>query len=272
MSTVTLHETFTIDDVLTNVTSVKLSDPTATFGVKRNDTGAIVVADNTAMTNTATGTYEHTFTEPAAGLTYTYWVEWVYGGETFRDEKTVVGYTITGIVTLAEAKGHLRIITTTDDEYIARLILACTKAAEQFQNRTYLQQTRVMKFDRFPDIIRPLYPPLISVDSIQYVDTAGTTQTLTPATTYYTVDTTLEPGRIIPAYGLTWPSTRDHINSVTLTYQAGYGAAANVPSEIKWAVLLLIGHLFEHRESASEINISEVPLAYKMILWADRVF
>lgn len=91
MSTITLTEHFRISDVLTDVTSVVLSDPTGTYGVKRNDTDEVVVADAVEMTNSATGTYTYTFTEPAEGLTYTYWVEWVYGGETFRDEHEVTG-------------------------------------------------------------------------------------------------------------------------------------------------------------------------------------
>ena len=38
---ITISRTFSIGGVLTDMTSVKLSDPDATFGVKRNDTGEI---------------------------------------------------------------------------------------------------------------------------------------------------------------------------------------------------------------------------------------
>jgi len=95
MSTVTIRETFTIDSVLTDVTSVTLNNSGGTAGVIRNDTSAVVVAAGTAVPKVSTGVYEYTFTEPAGetGLTYTYWVEWEYGGETFRDEKTVAGNT-----------------------------------------------------------------------------------------------------------------------------------------------------------------------------------
>jgi len=75
-----------VGDVLTDVTTAKLSDPTGVYGVKRDDTDAVVVADGTAMTRTATGKYEYTFTEPAAGLSYTGYVEFVYDGNTFRFE------------------------------------------------------------------------------------------------------------------------------------------------------------------------------------------
>jgi hypothetical protein len=86
--TITLEEQFDVAGVPANVTSVKLSNAAGTAGVIRNDTEAVVVADGVDMENTATGLYRYTFTEPAVGLTYTYWVEWVYAGETYRDEKT----------------------------------------------------------------------------------------------------------------------------------------------------------------------------------------
>jgi len=59
------------DDVLTNATSVVLSDSTATYGIKRNDTGAMVVAAGTATSNPSTGTYTYAFTPPAEHVTYT---------------------------------------------------------------------------------------------------------------------------------------------------------------------------------------------------------
>jgi hypothetical protein len=93
MSTRTVSFSHRVNGVLTNATSVVLSSPDGTFGVKRNDTDAVVVADGTALTNTATGLYSHTFTEPAAGLEYTAYVEWVYAGETYRVEKTLAGVT-----------------------------------------------------------------------------------------------------------------------------------------------------------------------------------
>jgi hypothetical protein len=48
-----LRFTTKIAGVLADVTSVVLSDPTGTYGIKRNDTGATVIAANTAMSKTA---------------------------------------------------------------------------------------------------------------------------------------------------------------------------------------------------------------------------
>lgn len=91
MAQITIRERFTIDGTLTNVTSVVLNDPTSTYGVKRDDTDAIVVAAGTALTNVSIGVYEYEFEEPTSGLTYTYYVEYVYGGNTYRVERFITG-------------------------------------------------------------------------------------------------------------------------------------------------------------------------------------
>ena len=89
MSTTVIRFEHRVDDVLTDVTGVVLSDPTGTFGVKRNDTGVTVVADGVALEKQSTGVYTYSFTDPAISLTYTYWLEWVYEGETQQQEFTI---------------------------------------------------------------------------------------------------------------------------------------------------------------------------------------
>lgn len=85
---------------LTNVTSVVLSDPTGAFGVIRTDTSAVVVADSVPLVNQSTGVYAYTFTDPAEGLTYNYWLEVVYGGQTYRLEYFTDGNSATSTTTL----------------------------------------------------------------------------------------------------------------------------------------------------------------------------
>lgn len=85
MGTRTIQRTWKVEGVFTNVTSAKLSDPTGTFGVKRNDTSAVIVADGTDMTNSATGIYEYSFTD-VQDVAYTAYVEIVYAGATYYFE------------------------------------------------------------------------------------------------------------------------------------------------------------------------------------------
>jgi len=171
-------------------------------------------------------------------------------------------------VTLDEAKDHLRVVGVDDDGYINSLLLAATEWAEKFQNRTFVSRTRIMELDEFKNIICPPYPPLVSA-TIQYVDADGTTQTLDPS--YYRVNTGAEPGRITEAYNYYWPITRAVTGAVTITYIAGYGTKAKVPDDVKAAIKLVVGHLYEHREAVSEVTLNEVPMTAKSLLWPNRI-
>jgi len=85
-----------VSGVLADVSSVVLSDPLGVYGIKRNDTGDVVIAADTPMTEVSAGTYEYDFDEPADCVYYTCWVKWVYQSQTFFNEivyhspKTVV--------------------------------------------------------------------------------------------------------------------------------------------------------------------------------------
>jgi uncharacterized phiE125 gp8 family phage protein len=178
----------------------------------------------------------------------------------FSSETGGVIMSLESPVSLDEAKDHLRVVTS--------LCLAATDFAEKFQNRTFVKRTRTMVLDAFPTVIRPPWPPLISA-VILYVDADGADQTLAAAN--YRVDAVTEPGRITVAYGLSWPTIRAVTNAITITYLAGYGTAAAVPDDVKAAIKLIVGHLYEHREAMSEGQIYEVPMAAKSLLYTNRI-
>ena len=167
-------------------------------------------------------------------------------------------------VTLAEAKTHLRVDGSDEDTFIEGLIQAAREWCEDYERRAYITRTITAKFDRFYSTIILPMPKIQSVTSVKYLDTAGTEQTL--STDYYDVDTYREPGAITLAYNKTWPTTRDINNAVEVVFVAGYGDADDVPERVKCAIKLLIGHLYENRETTSPINISEVPLGIKSLL------
>lgn len=151
-------------------------------------------------------------------------------------------------VSLDEAKRHLNITTSDDNGYIEGLIKVARRYVETRQRRQHITATWVLRCDRFPSVIEPPRPPLQSVTTLAYNDTAGAEQTLTEDTDFE-VDIYSEPGRIYPVYGEDWPSTRGHKHDVTLTYVAGYGATAStVPEDIRHAIKLMVAHLYEMRE------------------------
>lgn len=88
-----IRKRFKVDGILTDMTSVILTNEAGTIGVIRNDTDAEVVAPGTAMTRTAAGRYEYEFADPAGGLTYTYWFQIVYADEISYVQDTLTGPT-----------------------------------------------------------------------------------------------------------------------------------------------------------------------------------
>lgn len=177
-------------------------------------------------------------------------------------------------VELAEVTLHLRVDGPDEDDYLRGLIAAARAWCEKFQDRAYLRQTLTMRLDRFPcdGPIELPRSPLVSVSSIQYVDGDGDAQTL--AADQYQVDAHSEPGRIVPAYGLSWPTTRCQMNAVTIVYLAGYGTtAADVPDGVKHAVKLLVTHWYENRTAVLTGTISKaVEFSLEALLNQDKVY
>lgn len=266
---ITVNFDFYVDSVLTDVTSAVLSDVLGAYGIKRNDTDAVVVADGTAMTNVGTGQYEHTFTEPVAGLSYTYDVEYVYIGVTYRSSYTYTD--ATRVVSLGDIKEQLAIDGTDLDTYVGTLIEAATVYCQKATHLKFLTATCIDYLDSFPNVIRPRWSPLSSVTSITYVDTAGTTQTWSD--TEYDVDTDPTPGRIVPAYGEDYPTIRsDPMLAVTVTYVAGYGtAASDIPETLTHAVKMLVTEWFYRRGEVSEANLPSIPPAVDALLGLSKV-
>lgn len=161
-------------------------------------------------------------------------------------------------VTLAEAKAHLRVDHSTDDDLINLYIEASTAycdGPEGFLGRAIVTQTWELVIDEFPDneIKIPL-PPLQSVTSVTYDDADGTEQVVSSSD--YTVDAVSEPGWVIPESDGSWPDTFEGINAVRIRFVAGYAPTSdsppdlrgNIPHSIKAAILLLVGSQYAHRE------------------------
>ena len=150
-------------------------------------------------------------------------------------------------VTLAEAKLHLRVDGTDEDALIQGLISAARETCEDRTEGTVPVTGWRLTLDTFPDAIKLPRPPIVSVESVKYIDTAGVQQTLSPLD--YVVDTVSSPGYIVPAFGKAWPETRGHINAVEVEYTAG---SATPPAAIKAWMLLAIGEMFMNREGSAE--------------------
>jgi uncharacterized phiE125 gp8 family phage protein len=181
-------------------------------------------------------------------------------------------------VDLVEAKTHLRLDTNDYDSRITAFVQAAREALEIATERTMITSTWRLKLDAFPlartrpathrqlergtlasepgaAAIKLPRPPLQSVNSVKYVDTDGTEQTLSASK--YIVDSDSDPARLTEAHGETWPDTRDIVNAVTIDYDAGYGDdAIDVPQALREAILMHV-EMMHDRPVGSELSAME---------------
>ncbi|MBK8916484.1 MAG: hypothetical protein IPM64_18105 [Phycisphaerales bacterium] len=135
---------------------------------------------------------------------------------------------------LTHVKRHLAIYDTDRDGLLPTWIHQAWQTAEARTNRALLHTRYTLTLPAFPDgfvqvgkysayhgIVIP-HVPLVSVVSVQYVDSDGATQTVSAAD--YAVNSHATPSFITPAYGVEWPTTREQEQAVIVTYDAGYAS------------------------------------------------
>lgn len=170
-------------------------------------------------------------------------------------DTAIVQYPVGEPIHLDKAKAHCSVYDTDRDALFPAWIAASREQAESITCQQLLHARYALTLPAFPTeslrvgnrwayqgIVVP-HVPLVDVVSVEYVDGAGATQTLSAAS--YTVSTSAHPSYITPAYGVSWPTTRDQPDAVTVTYNAGYAsrftadATANtltVTGPVTWAV------------------------------------
>jgi uncharacterized phiE125 gp8 family phage protein len=172
-------------------------------------------------------------------------------------------------VSLAEAKLHLRVDFPDDDALISSLVTAARQAAETITGRQLVTARWKLVLDSFPGpslmgvpaglpfslpghaILLPKCP-VQAVVSVDYLDMASAPQVM-PSVEYF-ADYACEPARITPVFGKIWPINLPQIGAVSVTFDAGYGAAASVPEGLKSWIKLRVGSLYAHREEVAILS------------------
>lgn len=173
-------------------------------------------------------------------------------------------------ITTAEAKLHLRVDHADDDALIGALITAAREFAEHYTGRALAPQTLEAALDAFPDegfIDLPM-PPVASVTSIKYTDTAGAEQTVSSGN--YALSTYGESRRVNLSADAQWPTDAEEVaDAVRIRYVAGY---ATCPKAARQAMLLLIGHLYENRQAATALKVEVIPMGARALLDTIKVW
>lgn len=193
-------------------------------------------------------------------------------------------------VTLAQAKAHLREDSDDFNDQIEAFIDAATAYADGpmgFLGRALIDQTWDLYLDAFPAVsvvgTRNVYaieiplPPLIEVVDVFYLDSNGVEQTFDAAS--YTVDDSSEPARIVLGSTGSWPTIQEAANAVRVRFRAGYldqgvsPAVESVPGTIKAAILIMVGDLYQNRESSViGQTVTKIPWSAEALLRRHRIY
>jgi uncharacterized phiE125 gp8 family phage protein len=192
-------------------------------------------------------------------------------------------------ITIEDAWHHLRIdtfpnddsppVTVSGDDYWLENIgiPAARNWAEGYVGKALATQTLELVGTSFPSSYFELpFGPVQSVESIIYIDADDVEQTMASAD--YVLNSDTWPARVQLAYGVeAWPTARGRYNDVRVRYVTGYTPPNDSPAgfviapTIKIGILLMLGHLYENRETTQATALNEIPLGARTFLDKDRV-
>jgi uncharacterized phiE125 gp8 family phage protein len=206
-------------------------------------------------------------------------------------------------VTLAEARAHLEAqayedsdVDPIDDAMIEAWITAAREYCEQFLGLALATQVLEIALDSFPtstdldgvaidlpmgpvrEIIQVMVPP----PEIEYTSDDVDSDSAADEPIWadgevnpdlYVLDNYRRPNQIKPV--ASWPVITAASNAVKIRYLAGYGVDSDggeaLPKAIRAALLLMLGHLYAHRESVSPDSLMAIPLGVESLLRPHRV-
>lgn len=172
------------------------------------------------------------------------------------------------VVSLAEAKKQVRAEYHTDDDaYLTDLVGVATAFIEGPNGigTALSPQSWRLSLDYFPCEIRIPLGPVTAITSITYADSNGDAATVDQ----WRVDFDTQPCRVWPERDIAWPAVTREPGAVKVVFVAGYETC---PADLKHAIRLIVGHLYEHREAVtSDIKAEELPMGVQNILERYRV-
>lgn len=190
-----------------------------------------------AVTHPSTGNYQVDYPTTQVGRHTVAWVATGVNASAWSDTFDVRAGDPGWIISLADAKAHLNITTTTDDEELRAFIEAATIVVAQVRDETIVRATVVEDHyvQHWMDRIALQQSPVISLTSIVSLDHQGVWD-LTDLDLVQTSGVT---------YVLLGRAIGGHLR---ITYVAGYSA---IPATYTLAAKIIVAHLWETQRAAA---------------------
>ncbi|WP_375597576.1 head-tail connector protein [Devosia sp. Naph2] len=174
-------------------------------------------------------------------------------------------------VTVDEAKRHIREIGTEQDAVIEGLIEAAVSHLDGWTGslgRCLEEQTWRADYGSFCREMPIPLAPVTEIVSVTWRNEDG--QLATVDSDDYLLKTEADGTshlRFRNAYS--FPAGLYESDPISVTFKAGYpevGGESTVPSAIKVAIMLMVGHWFNNRETASADAMQEIPFGAEVLL------
>lgn len=174
----------------------------------------------------------------------------------------------------ATAKAHCRVTSSAEDVFFDRAIPAARRHLESTYGLALITQTHKGTLDAWPLKPLQLQPyPVSALNSVKVWDgSALTAQTLSGFQLIAG-----RPARVAIAVGGAAPAPARPYAGIEVEFVAGFGDAEDVPEEIIQAMLMLVAHWYENRETviigAKETKVSsEVTRGVDDLMFPYRAF
>lgn len=171
-------------------------------------------------------------------------------------------------ISLSEVKAQLRIEHEDDDLLLVRLIKVATAYTDVqgALGHAMISQKWGQWITSTPEqSVKLTLGPVISVDAVKYYDTDGNLQTDTLSN--YEIYGTQFAKTIGPKEGFNWPVAEDRSDAIRIEYTIGYGtSSSDVPDTLRHAMMMLIGHWYENRETTMMDELSNIPYGFDALM------
>ncbi len=156
-------------------------------------------------------------------------------------------------ITIEEAASHLRLDAVANGGALVRYIRDAREWVERYTGHILIRREVVEHFEGFRAAALRAWPVATNAPlGVAYVDAAGTPVALTGAR----LDVSQRPARVMASGGPFWPFLRAD-QRYTVTIEAGYASADDVPGNMHRAMLVLIGAYDADREGGDLFAAAE---------------